>query len=170
MIGFPQEKADKNGARKGINAMKIAIGNDHGAVELKQHLVKYLEGEGHEVVNVGTDSAASTVYPIYAARVAKRVLSGECDKGIVICGTGLGISIAANKIKGVRCAVCSEPVSASLARRHNDANMLALGARIIGPVMAEAIVDTFLTTGFEGGRHQTRVDMIMKLGEGGELE
>ena len=145
--------------------MRIAIGNDHGAVELKQHLVKYLEGQGHEVVNFGTDSTASTDYPIYAARVAKAVVGGDCEKGIVICGTGLGISMAANKIKGVRCAVCSEPVSASLARLHNDANLVAMGARIIGPVMAEAIVDTFLNTAFEGGRHQKRVDMIMKLGE-----
>ena len=169
MIGFIQRKP-RRGDRRGIDAMRIAIGNDHGAVELKRHLVKYLEGVGHEVINVGTDDTASTDYPIYAARVAKQVLSGACEKGIVICGTGLGISIAANKIKGIRCAVCSEPVSASLARRHNDANMLALGARIIGPVMAEAIADTFLTTGFEGGRHQIRVDMIMKLGEGGELE
>ena len=150
--------------------MKLAIGNDHGAVELKRHLVKYLEGKGYEVVNVGTDDTASTDYPIYAARVAKAVVSGDCDKGIVICGTGLGISMAANKIKGVRCAVCSEPVSAGLARLHNDANIVALGARIIGNVMAEAIVDTFLTTEFEGGRHQKRVDMIMALGEGQEVE
>ena len=150
--------------------MKIAIGNDHGAVALKQHLVQYLEGEGYEVVNFGTDETASTDYPIYAARVAKAVLSGECDRGVVICGTGLGISMAANKIRGIRCAVCTEPVSASLARRHNDANIVALGARIIGNVMAEAIVDTFLTTGFEGGRHQRRVDMIMALGEGKEVE
>lgn len=153
-----------------MGSMKIAIGNDHGAVELKQHLVKYLEGEGHEVVNLGTDVPESTDYPIYAARVARAVLEGGCDKGIVICGTGLGISIAANKIKGVRCAVCSEPVSARLARLHNDANLLALGARIIGPVMAEAVVDTFLSTDFEGGRHQRRVDMIMALGEGQDVE
>ena len=103
--------------------MKLAIGNDHGAVELKRHLVKYLEGKGYEVVNVGTDDTASTDYPIYAARVAKAVVSGDCDKGIVICGTGLGISMAANKIKGVRCAVCSEPVSAGLARLHNDGHL-----------------------------------------------
>ena len=150
--------------------MKIAIGNDHGAVELKQHLVKYLEGKGVEVVNVGTDSTASTDYPIYAARVAKLVVGGECDKGILICGTGLGISMAANKIEGVRCAVCSEPVSTALARQHNDANIVAMGARIIGPVMAEAIVDTFLSTEFQGGRHQKRVDMIMKLGRGEPVE
>lgn len=153
-----------------MRAMKIAIGNDHGAVELKRHIVEYLEGKGYEVVNVGTDETASTDYPIYAARVAKLVVGGECDRGVVICGTGLGISMAANKIRGVRCAVCSEPVSARLAREHNDANIVAMGARTIGPVMAEAIVDVFMTTGFDGGRHQKRVDMIMKLGEGGELE
>ena len=150
--------------------MKIAIGNDHGAVELKMHLVKYLEGKGVEVVNCGTDETKSTDYPIYAARVAKKVLSGEVDKGVLICGTGLGISMAANKIKGVRCAVCSEPVSAELARLHNDANIVAMGARTIGPVMAEKIVDVFLNTAFEGGRHQQRVDMIMALGEGKEVE
>lgn len=150
--------------------MRIAIGNDHGAVELKQYLVRYLEDNGYEVVNVGTDEAASTDYPIYAARVAKAVLSGDCDKGILICGTGIGISISANKIHGVRCALCSEPVSASLARRHNDANIVALGARTIGPVMAEEIVHTFLTTGFEGGRHARRVDMIMALDAGEEVE
>ncbi|MBR1820286.1 MAG: ribose 5-phosphate isomerase B [Clostridia bacterium] len=150
--------------------MKIAIGNDHGAVELKQHLVKYLEGRGCEVVNFGTDTTDSTDYPIYAARVAKAVVSGDCDKGVLICGTGLGISMAANKIKGVRCAVCTEPVSTRLARQHNDANIVALGARIIGNVMAEAIVDAFLTTEFEGGRHQRRVDMIMALGEGKAVE
>jgi len=150
--------------------MRIAIGNDHGAVDLKKHLVGYLEGKGYEVVNFGTDETASTDYPIYAARVAKAVVSGECDRGVLICGTGLGISMAANKIEGVRCAVCSEPVSTRLARQHNDANIVAMGARIIGNVMAEAIVDTFLTTDFEGGRHQKRVDMIMKLGRGEALE
>lgn len=150
--------------------MRIAIGNDHVAVEMKQHLTKYLEDKGHEVVNFGTDETKSADYPIYAARVAKAVVSGEFDRGVLICGTGLGISIAANKVKGVRCAVCSEPVTASLARRHNDANIIAFGARIIGNVMAEAIVDTFLTTDFEGGRHQRRVDMIMALGEGKDLE
>ena len=150
--------------------MKIAIGNDHGAVELKNHLLGWLQANGYEVLNVGTDSTESTDYPIYAERVAKAVLSGDCDKGILICGTGIGISISANKIHGVRCALCSEPVSASLARRHNDANIVAMGARTIGPVMAEAIVDTFLTTDFEGGRHQKRVDMIMALGRGEAVE
>ena len=150
--------------------MKIAIGNDHGGVELKQHLVEYLRGKGYEVVNFGTDSTASNHYPIFAEKVSRAVVSGEYDRGILICGTGLGISMAANKIRGVRCAVCSEPVSARLAREHNDANLLALGARIIGPVLAEGIVDVFLETGFLGGRHQLRVDMITKLESGGTLE
>ena len=150
--------------------MKIAIGNDHVGVELKKHIVEYLEMQGHQVVNFGTDETASAHYPVYAARVAKAVLSGECDRGVLICGTGLGISIAANKIRGVRCAVCSEPVSASLARQHNNANIVAMGARMIGPVMAENIVDTFMNTEFLGGRHQLRVDMMTRLEEGGELE
>ena len=149
--------------------MKIAIGNDHGGVELKQHLVEYLTGQGYEVVNFGTDSTASNHYPIYAQKVANAVVSGEYDRGILICGTGLGISISANKIKGVRCAVCSEPVSARLSREHNDANIVAMGARTIGPVMAEAIVDVFLTTDFLGGRHKTRVDMIAALENGEQL-
>ena len=143
--------------------MKIAIGNDHAAVELKNHIVDYLTKQGHEVVNFGTDTSASTDYPIYGARVAHAVASGECERGIVICGTGIGISISANKVKGIRCALCSEPVSAKLTRQHNDANVLAMGARIIGPAMAEEIVHTFLTTEFEGGRHSRRVDLITKL-------
>ena len=150
--------------------MRIAIGNDHVGVELKQHLVKYLEAQGHEVVNFGTDETASNHYPIYAEKVSRAVLSGGFDKGILICGTGLGISIAANKIKGIRCAVCSEPVSAELSRQHNNANIVAMGARMIGPVMAEAIVDKFLNTEFLGGRHQLRVDMMTKLENGETLE
>ena len=150
--------------------MKIAIGNDHPALELKQHIMKYLQDQGHEVVNFGTDTPESTDYPIYAARVAKAVVSGQCDRGVLICGTGLGISIAANKVRGVRCAVCSEPVSAELSRLHNNANIVAMGARIIGPVMAEAIVDTFMKTEFLGGRHQLRVDMMMKLEQEQKLD
>lgn len=150
--------------------MKIAIGNDHGGVELKQHIMAYLQKKGHEVVNFGTDETAANYYPIYAEKVAKAVVSGDCERGIVICGTGIGISIAANKIHGVRCALCSEPTSARLTRLHNDANMLAMGARIIGPVLAESIVDAFLTTDFEGGRHQARVDMITRLEEKQTIE
>ena len=110
--------------------MKIAIGNDHAAVDLKQHVSDLLQAQGFEVVNFGTDTADSCDYPIYAEKVAKAVVSGECDRGILICGTGIGISIAANKVHGVRCAVCSEPCSAVLTRKHNDANILAMGARI----------------------------------------
>ena len=150
--------------------MKIAIGNDHAALELKNHIVDYLVKEGHEVVNFGTDTPASTDYPIYGARVAHAVASGECERGIVICGTGIGISISANKVRGIRCALCSEPVSAKLTRQHNDANVLAMGARIIGPAMAEEIVHTFLTTEFEGGRHSRRVDLITKLENGQTIE
>ncbi len=150
--------------------MKIAIGNDHAALELKNHIVDYLVKEGHEVVNFGTDTPASTDYPIYGVRVAHAVANGECERGIVICGTGIGISISANKVKGIRCALCSEPVSAKLTRQHNDANVLAMGARIIGPAMAEEIVHTFLTTEFEGGRHSRRVDLITKLENGQTIE
>lgn len=150
--------------------MKIAIGNDHAALELKNHIVDYLVKEGHEVVNFGTDTPASTDYPIYGVRVAHAVANGECERGVVICGTGIGISISANKVKGIRCALCSEPVSAKLTRQHNDANVLAMGARIIGPAMAEEIVHTFLTTEFEGGRHSRRVDLITKLENGQTIE
>ena len=150
--------------------MKIAIGNDHGGVELKQHLVKHLQEQGIEVVNLGADTTEATDYPIYGERVARAVVDGDCDRGIVICGTGIGISISANKIHGVRCALCSEPVSAQLARQHNDANIVAMGARTIGPVMAEAIVDVFLNTEFQGGRHKIRVDKIMKLDRGESVQ
>ena len=122
------------------------------------------------MVNFGTDTPASTDYPIYGARVAHAVANGECERGVVICGTGIGISISANKVKGIRCALCSEPVSAKLTRQHNDANVLAMGARIIGPAMAEEIVHTFLTTEFEGGRHSRRVDLITKLENGQTIE
>ena len=151
--------------------MKIAMGNDHTAVALKNHIKAYLEAKGHTVVNFGTDDEGRSDYPIYGARAAHAVASGECDCGIVICGTGIGISLAANKVKGIRCALCSEPVSAKLTREHNDANMIAFGARIVGPVMAEAIVDAFVDTPFSGAeRHQKRIDMISKLENGETIE
>ena len=148
----------------------IAIANDHSALELKKEIKRLLDEMGLEYKDFGAYSDESCHYPIFAARAAKAVASGECEYGIVLCGTGLGIALAANKIKGIRCVTCSETVSASLARRHNNANMLAMGARIIGPELAKAIARTFLTTGFEGGRHQTRVDMISALERGEELE
>lgn len=144
---------------------KIAIGNDHVAVELKNHITKYVEGKGYTVVNFGTDSSESCDYPVYGEKVARAVASGECDLGILICGTGIGISLAANKVKGIRAAVCSEPYSARLTRQHNNANIIAFGARVVGQAMAEMIVDEFLDAEFEGGRHQRRVELIDKIEE-----
>lgn len=145
--------------------MKIAIGNDHIAVEMKRHIVKYLEDKGYELVNFGTDTTDRTDYPIYAKRVADAVVSGECELGILICGTGIGISMAANKVKGIRAAVCSEPYSAALTRQHNNANIIAFGARVVGTATAETIVDAFLQAEYEGGRHSRRVDMISAIEE-----
>lgn len=149
--------------------MKIAIGNDHAAVELKNHIKKYVEAKGHTVINFGTDSSERCDYPIYGYKVAKAVAAGECDCGILICGTGIGISLAANKVKGVRAAVCSEPYSARLTRMHNNANIIAFGARVVGPAVAEMIVDEFLNTEYEGGRHQKRVDIITAIENGEEV-
>ena len=146
--------------------MKIAIGNDHVAVELKNHITKYVEAKGYTVVNFGTDSSESCDYPIYGEKVARAVASGECDLGILMCGTGIGISLAANKVKGIRAAVCSEPYSARLTRQHNNANIIAFGARVVGQAMAEMIVDEFLNAEYEGGRHQRRVDLITAIEQG----
>ena len=146
--------------------MKIAIGNDHAAVEMKEHIKKHLEAKGYTVVDYGTNTSESTAYAIYGKKVAEAVASGECDYGVLICGTGIGISLAANKVKGIRAAVCSEPYSARLTRLHNNANIIAFGARVVGIGMAEMIVDEFFSTEFEGGRHQTRIDMITDIEEG----
>ena len=140
--------------------MKIAIGNDHAAVEMKQEIKKYLEELGHEVVNYGTDSNDSCDYPVYGEKVGRAVAGGECELGVLICGTGIGISLAANRVKGVRAAVCSEPYSAEMTRRHNNANIIAFGARVVGEGTAMTIVDAFLGAQFEGGRHARRVDML----------
>lgn len=143
--------------------MKISLGCDHGAFDLKEHVKEYLTQMGHEVVDCGTYSTDSCDYPIFAKAAAEKVASGECERGIVMCTTGVGISISANKVKGVRCALCSEPLSAEMTRRHNDANMLAMGAALIGRNMADRIVEVFLNTEFEGGRHQRRVDLMMDI-------
>lgn len=143
--------------------MKISMGCDHGGFALKEHLKAWLEEQGHTVTDCGTHSAESCDYPLFGAAAAREVASGQCERGIVICTTGIGISIAANKVKGIRCAVCSDPLSAEMCRRHNDANMLALGAGMIGPNMAERIVQVFLATEFEGGRHARRVGLISDL-------
>ena len=146
--------------------MKVAIGNDHTAVEMKNHILKYLEAKGYTMVNYGTDTSESADYPLYGKKVAEAVASGECELGILICGTGIGISLAANKVKGIRAAVCSEAYSAELTRRHNNANIIAFGARVVGIATAETIVDAFLGAEFEGGRHARRVDMITAIEEG----
>ncbi len=143
--------------------MKLAIGNDHVGYELKLHTKERLEAQGYEVVDFGTDSTSSTDYPIYGERVGRAVASGECELGILICGTGIGISLAANKVAGIRAAVCSEPYSARMARCHNNANIIAFGARVVGQDLADMIVDSFLQASFEGGRHARRVDMLMDI-------
>ena len=143
--------------------MKIAIGCDHGGYLLKQDILIWMEEHDIDFEDVGCFSTESVDYPVYAEKVARAVAAGACDKGIVICTTGIGISISANKVRGIRCALCSEPLSAEMTRRHNDANMLALGGGMIGPNMAERIVDVFLSTAFEGGRHQRRVDKVMSI-------
>ena len=139
----------------------IAIASDHGGFALKEHIKAYLTAQGKEVKDFGTDSLASCDYPVFGRAAAEAVASGECEKGIVICTTGIGISITANKVKGIRCALVGDLMSAKLTRQHNDSNVLALGAGVTGPMLAEKIVDTFLTTEFEGGRHQRRVDQMM---------
>ena len=142
--------------------MKIAIASDHGAYELKEHLKLRLSRQGHEVVDCGTDGAESCDYPDYGRPAALLVARGECERAILLCTTGLGMSMVANKVRGVRCALCHDPWSAEMTRRHNDANALAMGAGVVGPGLAERIADVFLSTEFEGGRHQRRVDKIME--------
>ena len=143
--------------------MKIAMGNDHSAVEMKNEIKAYLEAKGHEVLNLGTDSTESCDYPVYGEKVGRAVVSGEADLGITICGTGVGISLAENKLKGVRAVVCSEPYSEKLSKMHNNTNVLSFGARVIGVELAKMIVDAWLDAEFEGGRHQRRVDQIMAI-------
>ena len=143
--------------------MKIGIGNDHAALEMKNQVMEYLEEKGYEVVNYGTNTPESCNYPEFGEKVGRAVVSGEVDCGILICGTGVGISLAANKVKGVRAVVCSEPYSAKLSKQHNNTNILAFGARVVGIELAKMIIDEWLGAKFEGGRHQTRVDMIMAI-------
>ena len=145
--------------------MNIAIASDHGGYLLKTTVKEYLIQNGYEVTDFGCDSLDSCDYPDYGVPAARAVADQTCDMGIVICTTGIGISMAANKVHGIRCALCSDPLSAGLTRQHNNANMLALGAGIIGPNQALEIVDTFLHTPFQGGRHQRRVDKIMAVEE-----
>ena len=140
--------------------MKIGLGCDHGGYELKEKVKSHLEKKGYEVLDLGCHSTESVNYPVYGKAVGEAVAKKEADYGVVICGTGIGISIAANKVKGVRAALCMNTTMARLTREHNDANVLAFGARMVGDVLALEMVDTFLTTAFEGGRHVARVEML----------
>ncbi len=139
----------------------IAVGSDHGGYELKQEIISYLKEKNLEYKDYGTDSKESCDYPVYAKKVANAIVDGECDRGILICGTGIGISITANKIKGIRAALCHDTFSAQATREHNDANILAMGARVVGPGLALKIVDTFLNTEFSNDeRHIRRIEQI----------
>ena len=144
--------------------MKISVGCDHGALTLKNKVVEHLKKNGHEVMDFGTHTAASCDYPEFAAAAAKAVASGECEKGIVLCTTGIGVSIAANKVDGIRCALLSDVWSAKMTRLHNDTNMMALGAGVVGENLALEIADVWLGTEFSGDeRHQRRIDKLMAL-------
>ena len=149
---------------------KLAIGNDHAATDLKFEIMDYLREKGYEVINVGTDEKTSFNYAVSALKVARLVADKEVDGGILICGTGVGISLAANKVKGIRAAVCSEPFTARLSKQHNNSNIIAFGARVVGSGLAKMIVDAWLEAEFEGGRHQTRVDMITEIEETQDLK
>ncbi len=141
-------------------SLKIAIGADHAGFLYKNRMIEHLKSKGYEVINFGTDSAESVDYPLYAKKVCKAVVLKEADFGILICGTGVGMSIAANKVKGIRASLCTDLVMAEYTRLHNDSNVLCMGARIIAYEMSEMICDKYLSTQFEGGRHQKRVDML----------
>lgn len=143
--------------------MKISIGCDHGGFALKEQVAEHLKQLGHEVVDCGTYSTDSCDYPDFGAKAARMVADGQCERGVVICTTGIGISISANKVKGIRCALCMNTDMAMMTRKHNDANMIAMGAKYVAPQLAFEMVDIFLSTDFEGGRHQTRVDKLMNI-------
>ena len=140
--------------------MKVAIASDHAGFPLKQHLVKFLSDKGYEVSALGTDSTESCDYPVFADKLCRTISDGTCQLGILVCGTGIGMSMAANKHKGIRAAVCENTFSSEFTRRHNNANVLCLGARVIGSGLAEKITETFLESPFEGGKHQRRIDMF----------
>ena len=146
--------------------MRIGIGSDHAAFEMKEELKQYLEEKGFEIVDYGTYSKDRCDYPVYGERVALAVKAGDVERGVLICGTGVGISLAANKVKGIRAAVCSEPYTARLCVQHNNAQIIAFGARVIGIDTAKMILDEFFGAVFEGGRHQNRVDLISAIEEG----
>lgn len=146
--------------------MKLVVASDHGGFFLKQAIIAHLQANGHEVIDAGTNSEESVDYAVYAKKAASMVASGVCERGIVVCGTGIGISISANKVHGIRCALCTNEFMTKMARRHNNANMLALGARVLAAPYALTLVDLFLAEPFEGGRHQRRIDQIAEIERG----
>jgi len=145
--------------------MKVALGSDHGGFQLKEAIKKHLNRKGIEFADYGTFNSESVDYPDYGRITAEAIMSGECDRGIVCCGTGIGISLAANKVKGIRCALVSEEYSARMAKSHNNANMIAMGGRVVGEGIATGIVDAWLEAEFECGRHERRVEKIMEIEE-----
>jgi ribose 5-phosphate isomerase B len=149
--------------------MRIAIGSDHAGYRLKEHLIDVLKDDGHDVADLGTDSEEPVDYPIYCSRVGRTVAQGDADRGIVLGGSGQGEQLSANKVKGVRAALCNDLYTAEYSRRHNDANVLSMGARVVGEGLADEIVRVWLTTDFEGGRHQRRIDEITQLENGAVL-
>lgn len=149
--------------------MRVAIASDHSAIELRHEIAELVRSLGHEVSDFGTDDASKADYPVFGRLVGEKVASGEFDRGIAICGSGIGISIAANKVPGVRCVVCSEPYSAVLSRQHNDSNVLAFGARVVGVELAKMITSMWLDAEFDGGRHQRRVNQIKAIDDGSEI-
>lgn len=142
------------------NTKRIVLSSDHAAIDLRQAVARHITAQGWDVVDIGPTTPESTHYPKHGQAAAEQVASGDCRLGIILCGTGQGIMMAANKVKGIRCGVCSDTFSARMIRQHNDANMLSLGARVVGEGLALDIIDAFLAAEFEGGRHATRVDMI----------
>lgn len=142
---------------------RIVLSSDHAAIDLRRAVAAHVAALGHEAVDIGPQTTESTHYPKHGEAAARMVASGACDLGIILCGTGQGIMMAANKVKGIRCGVCSDEFSARMIRQHNDANMLSIGARVVGEGLALAIVEAFLSAEFEGGRHGTRVDMITEI-------
>ena len=150
--------------------MRIAIASDHVGIGMREEIAAMLREQGHQVTDLGTHDPDRSDYPSYGQAAALSVASGEAERGIVICGTGIGISIAANKVDGIRCVVCTEPYSAVLSRQHNDSNMLALGARVVGIELAKMIVNQWMDAEFEGGRHQRRVNQLSQIGVGERVE
>ncbi|MFV0407575.1 MAG: ribose 5-phosphate isomerase B [Propioniciclava sp.] len=149
--------------------MTIALASDHTAIALKQAIMERLDARGLAYTDLGAHDPSRADYPVYGHRAAQAVASGECERGIIMCGSGIGISIAANKVPGIRCVVCSEPYSAVMSRNHNDSNILALGARVVGIELALMIVDQWLDAPYEGGRHQRRVNQLSAIETGAEI-